>query len=86
MRETQTGEIIENVANGKSELGVMYQGNHNREVLSKLIRKNNLLFEEIYIAQPHVFICREHHLAAKESITIEELKPYPYLVFEQGIM
>ena len=44
MRETQTGEIIEDVANGKSELGVMYQGNHNREVLSKLIRKNNLFF------------------------------------------
>lgn len=40
----QTGEIIEDVANGKSELGVMYQENHNREVLSKLIRKNNLLF------------------------------------------
>lgn len=84
LRETQTGEIIEDVANGKSELGVMYQGNHNREVLSKLIRKNNLLFEEIYITQPHVFICREHPLASKESITIEELKPYPYLVFEQG--
>ena len=29
LRETQTGEIIDDVANGKSELGVIYLSEHN---------------------------------------------------------
>lgn len=39
LRETQTGEIIDDVANGKSELGVIYLSEHNEEVLTKLIKK-----------------------------------------------
>ena len=84
LRETQTGEIIDDVANGKSELGILYLSEFNEDVLSKLIRRNNLIFEELFVAQPHVFICRDHPLAHRERLTVEELKPYPYLVFEQG--
>ena len=57
---------------------------HNEAVLSKLINKNDLNFEELYIAKPHVFISNNHPLANKEEITIQDLMPYPYLVFEQG--
>lgn len=85
IRETQTGEIIDDVANGKSEIGVIYLSEHNEEVISKLIRNSDLIFEELYIAGPHVFICKKHPLASKELITVEDLKPYPYLVYEQGI-
>ena len=84
LRETQTAEIIDDVAQGKSEIGILYMSEHNETVLSKLIKKNNLLFEELLTAEPHVFICNEHPLAQNEYITTEELKPYPYLVFEQG--
>ena len=84
LRETQTGEIIEDVAHGKSELGILYLSEHNEEVLTKLIRKNDLIFEELFVASPHVFICKDHPLATKELIEVEDLKPYPYLVFEQG--
>ena len=84
LRETQTGEIIDDVAQGKSELGILYLSEHNEDVLSKLLKKNELIFEELFIANPHVFISKEHPLAKKESLTIEDLRPYPYLVFEQG--
>ena len=84
IRETQTGEIIENVSNGKSEIGVIYLSEHNEEVIQKLIKNNNLVFEELYIAGPHIFICKDHPLASKKIITMEDLKPYPYLVYEQG--
>ena len=84
LRETQTGEIIDDVAQGKSELGILYLSEHNEDVLSKLIKKNELIFEELFIAEPHVFISKNHPLAGKEILTIEDLKPYPYLVFEQG--
>ena len=83
LRETQTGEIIDDVANGKSELGVIYLSEHNEEVLTKLIKKNGLIFE-LFTAEPHVFISNRHPLAAKEKIQLEDLKPYPYLTYEQG--
>ena len=84
LRETQTGEILDDVAEGKSEVGVSYLSESNEEVLSKMFKKRGLTFEELYIASPHVFICKDHPLAAEESITMEQLMPYPYLVFEQG--
>lgn len=84
LRETQTGEIIDDVANGNSELGILYLSEHNEDVLTKLLKKNELMFEEIFKASPHVFISKDHPLANKEIITLDELKPYPYLVYEQG--
>lgn len=84
IRETQTGEIIDDVANGKSEIGVIYLSEHNKEIITKLIRNNQLIFEELYVAKPHVFICKTHPLAVKNVITMQELMPYPFLVYEQG--
>ena len=84
LRETQTGEIIDDVANGRSELGILYLSEHNEDVLTKLLKKNELIFEEIFKASPHVFISKNHPLSNKDIITLDELKPYPYLVYEQG--
>lgn len=84
LRETQTGEIIDDVANGNSEIGIIYLAESNEEVLKKLIKKNELVYTELFSANPHVFICKDHPLAGENIITPEELKPYPYLVFEQG--
>ena len=76
LRETQTGEIIDDVANGNSEIGILYLSEHNEDVLTKLLKKNELVFEEIFKASPHVFISKNHPLANNEIITLEELKPY----------
>ncbi len=84
LRETQTGEIIDDVANGKSELGIIYLSRQNEEVLRRLLKKNNLNFEELLTASPHVFICCNHPLANQESIRLEQLASFPYLVYEQG--
>ena len=84
LRETQTGEIIDDVAGGNSEIGVLYLSESNEEVLTKLLKKNDLLFEEIFVASPHIFISKNHPLAEKDKITLDELKVYPYLVYEQG--
>lgn len=84
LRETQTYEIIEDVQRLKSEIGVLYTSSKNEEVLMKLIRKNDLKFEELFVAKPHVFIYSRHPLAEREYLTIEDLEDYPYLSFEQG--
>ena len=84
IREEQTHEIIEDVTNLKSELGVIYLSSKNTEVLSKMLKRNELEFTELFTATPHVFICDSHPLASKKSITMDDLQDYPYLTYEQG--
>lgn len=84
LRETQTYEIIEDVSRLKSEIGILYTSSQNKDIIRKLIRKNELVFHEIFHAKPHVFISSEHPLMKKSEITLQELEEYPYLSFEQG--
>lgn len=84
LRETQTFEIIDDVARMKSEIGILYYDDFNSAVLSKIIKANDLIFTELFVAKPHIFISASNPLAKKESVTFEELEPYPYLSFEQG--
>lgn len=84
LRETQTYEIIEDVSRMKSEIGVLYTSSKNEEIIMKLIKQMGLVFEELFIAKPHIFISSKHPLAKSKAITIEELEEYPYLSFEQG--
>ena len=84
LRETQTYEIIDDVARMKSEIGVLYLNDFNENVILKELKANNLEFHELFVAKPHVFISRKHPLAKNDIITNEELEAYPYLSFEQG--
>ena len=84
LRETQTYEIIEDVAHMRSEIGILFLNEFNETVLNKILKAQDLQFHELFVAQPHVFISRKHPLAGKEIITNEELEEYPYLSFEQG--
>lgn len=84
LRETQTHEIIEDVSRLRSEIGILYTSSKNEEIIFKLIKQNELKFEELFVAKPHVFICSGHPLADKKGIALEELEEYPYLSFEQG--
>ncbi|MFA9463014.1 MAG: LysR family transcriptional regulator [Velocimicrobium sp.] len=84
LRETQTYEIIDDVNRLKSEIGILYTSSKNEKVIGKLIKQNELEWEELFVAKPHVFISSRHPLAKNEKITLEELEEYPYLSFEQG--
>lgn len=84
LNETQTHQVIKDVRNRFSDLGILYLSKNNENVLMKVFEENNLKFYEIFSATPHVFLRREHPLAKKETIKLEDLKPYPRLSFVQG--
>lgn len=84
LRETRTYEIIEDVKNLRSEIGIMYMNPFNRRVIEKLLRENRLDFHPLFTAKPHIFISTQNPLAGQESVTLEDLQEYPYLSFEQG--
>lgn len=84
LRETQTYEIIEDVAKMRSEIGILFLNDFNEKVITKILKSNELEFHDLFVANPHVFISRRHPLADHQIITNEELESYPYLSFEQG--
>jgi DNA-binding transcriptional LysR family regulator len=84
LRETQTYELIEDVAHLHSELGVLYLNRFNETILRKTLRTNELTFHTLFTARPHVFVGSSNPLAQKVAVTLEDLAPYPRLSYEQG--
>ncbi|RKD29388.1 LysR family transcriptional regulator [Lacrimispora algidixylanolytica] len=84
LREARTHEIIEDVKNFRSELGILYMNDFNENVLSKLFKESGLIFHPLFVASPHVFISSSHPLSSKEFVTMSDLEEFPFLAFEQG--
>ena len=84
LREIRTYEIIEDVRNLRSEIGILYLSDFNEKVISKLLKESNLIFEELFSATPHIFVSSGNPLSKKKLVTLADLEEYPYLSFEQG--
>ena len=84
MRETETYDIINDVATLRSEIGILYLNKFNETVITKTLKDNDLVFHELFVAKPHVFIGKDSPLASKKRIKLDDLKPYPRLSYEQG--
>lgn len=80
IHETKTYEVIEDVRNFRSEIGIDF----NRKVLTKLFHESGLEFHEILECGIYVYMWKGHPLADSELLTLEELADYPCLSFEQG--
>ncbi|MFC5630923.1 MULTISPECIES: LysR family transcriptional regulator [Streptococcus] len=85
LRETRTWEIIDDVKNFRSEIGVLFLNNYNRDVLTKLFDDNRLISTPLFTAKPHIFVSKTHPLAKKDLVSIEDLEEYPYFSYDQGI-
>lgn len=68
LRETQTYEIIEDVARMRSEIGILFLNDFNETVLGKILKSHELEFHPLFVARPHVFISRKHPLAGNAVI------------------
>lgn len=84
IHETKTYEVIENVKNLKSELGILYINDFNKQVLNKILRKEELEFIPLLDCGIYVYMSSGNPLAKKEIINMEDLDEYPCLSFDQG--
>ena len=84
IRETKTQEVISDVSNLKSEIGVLYLCDFNRKSMTKLLRSAGLEFHHLIDCQAYVYLWKHHPLAGEDSITFDQLDGYPCLSFEQG--
>lgn len=84
LREARTYEIVEDVKNLRSELGILYKSKFNKQVIDKLLKENHLLFHPLFTAKPHVFVSSTNPLSQKDKVTLADLEDYPRLSYEQG--
>lgn len=84
IHETKTYDVIEDVKNCKSEIGILYLNDFNKKVLTKLFHESAVEFHELLKCHIYVYLWKGHPLASKEEITLEELEEYPCLSFDQG--
>ena len=84
IRETRTIDVIHDVAQGRSAIGVLFRSRHNRTVLNKMLSEAKLEFHPLIECNAYVYLWKGHPLAKNESISMEELCGYPCLCFEQG--
>ncbi|GAE34744.1 LysR family transcriptional regulator [Halalkalibacter akibai] len=84
LRETRTYEIIEDVKNLRSEIGILYKSSFNEKVMMQMLREEGLEFHPLFEATPHIFVSSENPLASQTSVKLEDLESYPRLSFEQG--
>lgn len=84
IHETKTFEVIENVKNFKSEIGILYINEFNQKILHKLFSEYGLEFHPILDCHIYVYMWKGHPLARHKEIEMEELEDYPCLSFEQG--
>lgn len=84
LRETETQNIFNDLAQFKSELGILYTNGFNQKIMQRLFKENNLVFTPLFVAKPHIFVSRYNPLTSKSSVDLSDLKDFPYLSYEQG--
>ncbi|MDR0921619.1 MAG: LysR family transcriptional regulator [Lactobacillales bacterium] len=81
--ESTTQKIIEDVANFRSEVGIIFLNDQNSAAITRILDKNNLEFESLVSFKTHIFLGSQHPLAEKEVVTETELRKYPQVRFTQ---
>ncbi len=84
VHETKTGEVLDNVRNLKSEVGIISFSGANEAVIKKLIREYGLEFTPLMRRETYIYVWEDHELAGLSEISLEELSDYPCILFDQS--
>lgn len=84
VNEDRTSEVINDVAEFRSEIGVLYLSSFNEKILQRIFREQGLEFHPLFDCHIFAYMWKGHPLADKSKVTLEELDPYPMLSFNQG--
>ena len=82
--ETRTANVIDDVRRFRSEIGILYLNDFNRNVLTKLFSESGLEFHPLFDCHIYAYLWKEHPLARRSRVTLDDLAEYPCLSFDQG--
>lgn len=81
--ESTTVQILDEVAQGHSEIGIIYLNNQNQKGIMQRIEKLGLEVIELIPFQTHIYLREGHPLAKKKELIMEDLVDLPTVRFTQ---
>ena len=85
LKEARTAQVIEDVITLRSDLGILaYMRDGGNSYMERYLRRNGLEAKVLLEAKPHVFLGRQHPLAGRTSLCLDDLAAYPYVTYDQG--
>jgi len=84
IHETKTKDVLDDVRTLKSEVGIVSFSGSNQAVIKKLFRDYELEFTPLLRRETYVYVWHDHPFAGRSEISIEEMKDYPCVSFDQS--
>ena len=81
--ESTTVQILDEVAQGHSEIGIIYLNNQNQKGIMQRVEKLGLEVIELIPFQTHIYLREGHPLAKKKELVMEDLVDLPTVRFTQ---
>ena len=81
--ESTTVQILDEVAQGHSEIGIIYLNNQNKKGIMQRVEKLGLEVIELIPFHTHIYLREGHPLAQKEELIMEDLADLPTVRFTQ---
>lgn len=82
--ETKTDEVLGNVRNYKSEIGIISFSKNNENIYKKLFREYQLDFFPLFKKDTYAYVWKNHPLANCKEISLDDLSEYPCVSFDQN--
>ena len=84
IHETKTKDVLDDVRTMKSEVGIVSFSGSSEAVMKKLFRDYQLVFVPLMKKDTYAYVWRDHPLAGRQEVSIEDLRPYPCVSFDQS--
>ena len=81
--ESTTVQILDEVAQGHSEIGIIYLNNQNKKGIMQRVEKLGLEVIELLPFHTHIYLREGHPLAKKDELVMEDLVDLPTVRFTQ---
>ncbi|WP_330634402.1 LysR family transcriptional regulator substrate-binding protein [Anaerotignum lactatifermentans] len=83
MMETDMDQVIEDVFQNRSELGILFMSELTEGFIRKELKAKGIAFHPLETLRPRIYFSKDHPLATRKSVSLEEVSGYPMIVFEQ---
>lgn len=84
LRDRTTAGVLEDVAAGTSELGIIVQTSDTAAELDAAIAEAGLQFVKLAESAPRVALPQSHPLSNAQRLSLDDLSGWPYICFDQG--
>lgn len=84
IHETKTREVLEHVRTMKSEVGIVSYSKANENIIKKLIKEYQLEFTPLMKRETYAYVWKDHKFAGKKTISLDDLRDYPCVSFDQS--